>query len=401
MLTDPKQMLMPMLLPLLLLLVAGAQRSDAAQITFGSCIPQESAERGFCVHIESCPFLFTILNTDKTTPAQRTLLSRSQCGLDNRREGLVNRILVCCPVSKRAGQLTNVHTAAEEHLPGNVLPGNETCGIHFADRIVGGHNTTLSEFPWMVLLQYKKLFSEDYSFNCGGTLINSRYVLTAGHCLASRRLDMSGTALHAVRLGEWDTNTDPDCVTEKNGQKTCAPGHIDIEVEKLIIHEEYVPNSIDQMNDIALLRLKQSVSYSDYVRPICLGVNGDVRTNLFEGYAMDVAGWGLTEKKVPSPWKLKITVDVWNLKTCQDKYSPYKYKLNDNQLCAGGKANVDTCGGDSGGPLMVAINTGGREVFYVAGITSYGPDPCGLPGWPGVYTRTGAFIDWIQRKLEA
>jgi len=92
------------------------------------------------------------------TPAQRILLSKSQCGLDNRVEGLVNRILVCCPQSMRGNIMDSEPTPSTRDAlqQGDVLPGNDVCGFLFADRIFGGTNTTLWEFPWMVLLQYKK-----------------------------------------------------------------------------------------------------------------------------------------------------------------------------------------------------------------------------------------------------
>ncbi|KAH8268680.1 hypothetical protein KR026_011634, partial [Drosophila bipectinata] len=377
---------------------------DAAQISFGSCRPQEGDETGQCVHITSCPYLSNILQTTQPTPAQRTLLKNSQCGLDNRKNNrpVLERILVCCPQSKRSGNTEIKSTADDEGpLPGNVLPGDDTCGFLFSDRIIGGQNTSLWEFPWMVMLQYKKLFSDSLSFNCGGSLINSRYVLTAGHCLASRKLEESQSTLHSVRLGEWDTRVSPDCVKLMNGQQVCAPMHIDIGVEKTILHDKYVPNSVDQRNDIALVRLKQSVTYTDYVRPICLPTSEQVRNNLFTGYSMDAAGWGLTENNQPSPIKLKISVDVWNLTSCQEKYSIFKIRLNETQMCAGGEHRVDTCGGDSGGPLMVTLNSGPRDIFYAAGVTSFGPESCGFKGWPGVYTRTGPYVDWIQQKLEA
>ncbi|XP_017008811.2 spaetzle-processing enzyme [Drosophila takahashii] len=378
-------------------------QTDATQISFGACTPQQSDERGQCIHITDCPYLNDLLKVEPKTPAQRTLLSKSQCGLDNRMEGLVNRILVCCPQSRRGGVPEPQPSVAkgDEVQPGNVLPGNDVCGFLLHDRIFGGTNTSLWEFPWMVLLQYKKILADTYSFNCGGALINSRYVLTAGHCLASRDLDQAGVVLHSVRLGEWDTSTDPDCSTQMNGNRICAPKHIDIEVEKGIVHEQFAPASVDQKNDIALVRLKRSVTYTDYVRPICLPSN-DMLQNKFVDYGMDVAGWGLTEKMEPSEKKLKIEVTVWNLTRCQEQYNTFfKVKMDDTQLCAGGQAGKDTCGGDSGGPLMVYINTGGRDVFYIAGVTSYGTKPCGLKGWPGVYTRTGAFVNWIQQKLEA
>ena len=52
-----------------------------------------------------------------------------------------------------------------------------------------------------------------------------------------------------------------------------------------------------------------------------------------------------------------------------------------SMLCAGG-SGVDTCSGDSGGPLAAAGT--------LAGIVSWGPDPCGQAGMPGVYTKVAA-----------
>lgn len=51
----------------------------------------------------------------------------------------------------------------------------ETGGI--SNRIVGGKITIPHIFPWVVAILNKR------SLHCGGTLINNRYVLTAGHCV--------------------------------------------------------------------------------------------------------------------------------------------------------------------------------------------------------------------------
>lgn len=37
--------------------------------------------------------------------------------------------------------------------------------------------------------------------------------------------------------------------------------------------------------------------------------------------------------------------------------------------------------------------------YYLAGVVSFGPSPCGLENWPGVYTRIDRYIDWIVSHM--
>lgn len=76
--------------------------------------------------------------------------------------------------------------------------------------------------------------------------------------------------------------------------------------------------------------------------------------------------------------------------------------INRSQLCALGN-NTDTCSGDSGGPILgeaIDPTNPRRKYWYAAGITSFGPSICNTVGWPGVYTRTSFFKDWIIGKLK-
>ena len=75
-----------------------------------------------------------------------------------------------------------------------------------------------------------------------------------------------------------------------------------------------------------------------------------------------------------------------------------------NQMCVGGEANRDSCGGDSGAPLMkkyISKNStsGDSEKYVLIGMVSYGPSSCGTPGMMGVYTRVTAYKDWILENL--
>lgn len=48
----------------------------------------------------------------------------------------------------------------------------------------------------------------------------------------------------------------------------------------------------------------------------------------------------------------------------------------------------------------MTIDTKLTGVYYVFGIVSFGPTPCGLQGWPGVYTRVTEYVPWIISKLK-
>lgn len=81
------------------------------------------------------------------------------------------------------------------------------CGIiNKKNRIVGGHETEVNQYPWMAMLMYGT------KFYCGATLINDRYVLTAAHCVHG----FDKTRI-SVRLLEHDRNiaSETQTITKK------------------------------------------------------------------------------------------------------------------------------------------------------------------------------------------
>lgn len=68
----------------------------------------------------------------------------------------------------------------------------------------------------------------------------------------------------SVRLGEYNTETDVDCV-DNGYSKECAPAPLDVPVEERIAHEDYDPLDTNQYHDIALLRLSKEVTYSSNI----------------------------------------------------------------------------------------------------------------------------------------
>lgn len=197
--------------------------------------------------------------------------------------------------------------------------------------------------------------------------------------------------------------TPEDCAVYENNKRECSDPPLDILIEQKIPHERYNPQSKNQENDIALLRLSQQITYTDYIIPICLPQSTNLRNSNGEGILFHVAGWGQTETVSQSNVKLKVQVTGVNLGQCNNVYSRQGVSLGQSQICAGGQQGFDSCRGDSGGPLMT-VDTNNPNApmpyWYLAGVVSFGPLPCGQEGWPGVYTRVGAFVDWIESKLQ-
>ena len=110
--------------------------------------------------------------------------------------------MVCCPygeVTEEPSCDTDVDLKPDE--PDNskatfykFLHGRtkEECGKRTLDenriRIAEGKEAAPGDWPWMALLGYARQGKTGPSFECGGTLISLKTVLTSAHCLDKRFL---------------------------------------------------------------------------------------------------------------------------------------------------------------------------------------------------------------------
>lgn len=350
-----------------------------------------------CISLYDCPPLLAAFEQRPLPSNVVSFLRQSQCGF----EGYVPR--VCCgPLPSQ--QETNVPTQRPRptrpptSYGGQVDPVSQEdssptprgqCGIDTnGDRIYGGQFTDLDEFPWMALMGYRPRNNGPLTYQCGGVLINHRYVLTAAHCLTGAIEKDVGT-LASVRLGEYDTQNDVDCI-----DNVCADPPQEIPVQQTFPHSGYIDRNKNRKDDIGLVRLARRATYSYYVQPICLV---DTSARLDVGNDVYVAGWGKTLNGRNSPIKLKLGLPVFNKNQCVSKYKTLGADLTDKQICAGGVFAEDACRGDSGGPLMRKRSDG---VWETVAVVSFGYG-CGRDGWPGVYTSVASYADWIESTLRS
>ncbi|XP_047036615.1 CLIP domain-containing serine protease B9-like [Helicoverpa zea] len=243
----------------------------------------------------------------------------------------------------------------------------EKCGVEASTNLVH-HN------PWLVYIEYWR-GDTDTEIRCAGTLIDNRHVVTAAHCV--RTLKFSRLV---ARLGEYDLYSKEDCV-----RGVCADPIVRIDVADIIVH----PGYSNKEHDIAILRLAEDAPYTDFIRPICLP-SGDLEqdTQFF------AAGWGeIPRKGYYSHVKKIIPLPLWTKAECK---AAYKYNhIPDHVICAGGEDGIDTCRGDSGGPL-----TRVRDTIELWGVTSHGNVQCGTKDSPGIYTNVADHMDWILTVLD-
>ncbi|KAL3286006.1 hypothetical protein HHI36_000520 [Cryptolaemus montrouzieri] len=349
-----------------------------------------TGREGACISIRKCSPLFAFVVQNTKSPSEIKFLQESHCGFT--KDEIPK---VCCEGQYIPASLIEIPD--DVIFPSSsilMLPNTSTCGADFSLRILGGETADLDEFPWLALIKSRDRL---HKYPCGGVLISARYVLTAAHCLSEGQANR----IVAVRLGEYNKDSDEDCIFTGFTKLCLQSPPINVGVERIIVHERYEPRDLDAKNDIALIRLKKEVTYTDYIKPICLPVTENERYESYDGQNLTVAGWGRTENGSLSSIKLKVQVPVRNNIKCKNLFDYAFRTITEKQICAGGQLKKDSCGGDSGYPLMTSsVDERGDSRWYVAGIVSYGTEKCGLEDWPAVYTKVSKYIGWILRHME-
>ncbi|ALC41743.1 CG30082, partial [Drosophila busckii] len=195
-----------------------------------------------------------------------------------------------------------------------------------------------------------------------------------------------------VRLGEHQISTTVDCRKHK-GRDLCAPAVEDFQHEHIHLHENYKHTEIGH-DDIALIKLKGSVSVKLHIKPICLPITQELQEEPKTLPQFKVTGWGKTESAEYSDSLMESNVPKVPRENCERAYN----KEYDSSIICAGDTLGDSCNGDSGGPLTDVAYFHQRQRFILYGIVSGGSHRCGNAA-PGVYTNVSKFLSWIAAKM--
>ncbi|XP_052824397.1 CLIP domain-containing serine protease B4-like [Octopus bimaculoides] len=235
------------------------------------------------------------------------------------------------------------------------------------ERIVNGRVSQNCQFSGIVHINGAE------GFQCAGNLLDKDYVLSAGHCVAKRNrsLELSISMGSTVR-SEATTNR---------------------HVSQIIVHEAFRHDNGNYYNDIALLKMTNSVSYGPCLQSVQLPHPKDSFNR-----SCIAAGWGKTVYEPLENALQYVTLLLLNNSACLEERKKVGRLVKPHHLCTGTMrkgGRGSTCNGDSGGPLYCRNQ---KNELVLLGITSFGDKKCSKG--TSYYTSVNYFLDWIHEKIQ-
>lgn len=188
----------------------------------------------------------------------------------------------------------------------------------------------------------------------------------------------------------FDWRHNHSCFTGEHDINKIEDGEQNLDVTRSISHPRYAPKSSLYNHDIALLRLRTPIRFTQMVRPICLGPMSFSSSLLRSGSVAVVSGWGRLRFQGRSATVLqKVELPYVDRTVCMESSSD---QITHFMFCSGvSGAQKDACQGDSGGPHATRYH----NTWFLTGIVSWGEE-CAKKGKYGVYTQVGNYYRWIQ-----
>ncbi|XP_056662254.1 serine protease 27-like [Monodelphis domestica] len=190
------------------------------------------------------------------------------------------------------------------------------CGkIAVLGKIMGGDTASEKRWPWHVSLWLETRLI------CGGSLIHSKWVITAAHCFRNS----NATDLYSVLMGSIHLRS-----------KTS----VRVPVKNIFKHPNF-SSQYPHRNDIALVELQSAVGFSEFILPVCLPTP---EFHYEEKSSCWMTGWGalITSDFAPllPPSLQEAQVSIIDSHSCNVFFEfPEKgikaFKMSDDMLCAG------------------------------------------------------------------
>jgi len=255
-----------------------------------------------------------------------------------------------------------------------------------SSNIIGGKDAIPYSWPWQVVLCKKFLFGCQLS--CGGTLISDQWIMTAAHCVRNN----PPPSIFRIKLGVF------------NQTRSDEIGEQVLEITEIHVHPKFNvgDGKIPPTYDIALLKLKNPVQFTDHISPVCLPKkqNEEIPD---ANVATFITGWGRTiNRYTAETYRIlqQVGVPIVSKEDCRKFIfgKDYSHVI----FCVGFDiGNKLSCNGDSGGPAVFQDPTNNGQWTQI-GITSFGMSNAFYPcaGKYSAYSRVSAYVDFIHKYVK-
>merc|ERR1719506_1420065 len=253
-------------------------------------------------------------------------------------------------------------------------------------RIIGGTRVSdsdrLGRYSYFALMNGQAL--------CGAVLIGAKWIVTAAHCAYADDDFELGTMSRPSGSMDFLSSL-------FGGSSGSSVGGRTYEYLNGRMHPDYSDSEVE--HDIAIFQLQTAVPRSVAV-PIAISAQPvTAATN-----AVTVLGFGDTNAAEDVTTTSESLREVQLQYIAQDvcdaqfgsKWMTGSY-IGDGMMCAYTRGK-DSCGGDSGGPLIVKGTAANGAQDELVGLVSWGIS-CADDEYPGVYTRISYYYDWIQETI--
>lgn len=233
--------------------------------------------------------------------------------------------------------------------------------------VLSGFKANITQVPWHIGLYKKNSPNGKFEFQCGGTIVNARVVISAMHCMWDRSQNKPYDAsLFKVAAGKQKIDIDAE-----EELKTTV-----VDVERVFYDEGYNDVTGNFAADVVLIILRKPLEFQAHIAPICIpyGLQYEEK-RVTPGLEGRVAGWGLTSSGGQASENLKIVeLPAIDRQKCLSDSDPgFRPQITPDKFCAGYlNSNVGVCQGDSGGGLVFPTQERNRTVYYLRGIVSTG-----------------------------
>ncbi|XP_077544571.1 chymotrypsinogen B-like [Haemaphysalis longicornis] len=267
--------------------------------------------------------------------------------------------------------------------------GRRTDGYFWWDREAIHHSERF--WPWIAQIS---IAERPYEVACTGSIIGKKWILTAASCMVNRwPLRYPAPDEVHVRAKLLTKNIE---VNHWEGQPQ------ELLVEEIIPHERF--NISTFFNDIALLRLKEEITYEKHIRPTCLppakgNIGADSKLYKEDELAISV-GWDTVRVKSLKPSTEHLRQQEYTIGSEMDcLIEPHGEIYAFKGIICGKSYNGSACVARGGGPLMQSTHDE-QLVWTQVGIWSWGPVYC-TQNSSDYFTDVSYYVPWIRSYVDA